>query len=43
MRGAFWFCVLSFLVLFGLLLALRARLEQRRAEVEQLYLMADQE
>ncbi len=43
MRGVFWFCVLSFVVLFGLLLALRARLEQRRADVEHLYLLADEE
>jgi heme exporter protein C len=43
MRGVFWFCVLSFVLLFSLLLALRARLEQRRADVEQLYLLADDE
>jgi len=41
MRGPFWFCVLSFMLLFGLLLALRARLEERRAEVEHLFLQAD--
>jgi heme exporter protein C len=41
MRGPFWFCVLSFMLLFGLLLALRARLEQRRADVEHLHLIAD--
>jgi heme exporter protein C len=41
MRGPFWFCVLSFMLLFGLLLALRARLEERRADVEHLYLLAD--
>jgi len=41
MRGPFWFCALSFMLLFGLLLALRVRLEERRAEVEELYLVAD--
>jgi heme exporter protein C len=41
MRGPFWFCVLSFMLLFGLLLALRVRLEERRTEVEHLYLLAD--
>ncbi len=41
MRGPFWFCVVSFMLLFGLLLALRMRLEERRADVEQLYLLAD--
>ena len=41
MRGPFWFCVVSFMLLFGLLLALRVRLEERRAEVEHLYLLAD--
>jgi heme exporter protein C len=43
MRGPFWFCVLSFMLLFGLLLAVRTRLEQRRADVEHLYLLADEE
>ena len=43
MKGPFWFCALSFMVLFGLLLALRARLELRRAELDQLYLQADEE
>jgi heme exporter protein C len=42
MRGPFWFCVLAFLVLFSLLLSARARLEQRRAEVEDLHLLADE-
>ena len=41
MRGPFWFCVLSFMLLFGVLLALRVRLEERRADVERLYLVAD--
>lgn len=43
MRGPFWYCVLMFMILFALLLAVRARLEQRRAEVEQLHLLADEE
>jgi len=41
MRGPFWFCALSFMLLFGLLLALRTRLEESRAEVEHLFLQAD--
>ena len=43
MRGPFWFCAIAFMLLFGLLLAVRARLEQRRADVEHLYLLADEE
>jgi len=43
MRGVFWFAVLAFMVLFALLLALRARLEARRAEVEELYLMVEED
>jgi heme exporter protein C len=43
MRGPFWFCVLAFLGLFVLLLAARARLEQRRAELEELYLAVENE
>jgi heme exporter protein C len=42
MRGPFWYCVLTFMVLFALLLAVRARLEQRRADVEHLHLLADE-
>jgi heme exporter protein C len=38
MRGPFWFCVVSFLLLFSLLLWLRTRLEHQRADVEHLYL-----
>jgi heme exporter protein C len=38
MRGAFWFCVAAFAVLYVLLLTLRKRLEDRRAMVEQLHL-----
>jgi heme exporter protein C len=43
MRGPFWFCVVSFMLLFGLLLTLRTRLEQRRADLEHLYLVAEEE
>ncbi len=43
MRGPFWFCVGAFLVLYLLLLGVRTRLERSRAEVEQLYLLADEE
>ncbi len=38
MRGAFWFCVLAFMLLFGLLLTLRVRLQERRATLDELYL-----
>ena len=42
MRGPFWFCVLAFLGLFTLILAARTRLEQRRAELEELYLAVEE-
>lgn len=42
MRGTFWFCVLAFMLLYGLLLTLRTRLEDRQAEVEQLYLALEE-
>ncbi len=42
MRGAFWFCVLAFVSLYALLLTLRTRLEDRQAQVEQLYLALDE-
>lgn len=38
MRGPFWFCALSFVLLFGLLLVVRRRLEEQRHQVEQLHL-----
>jgi heme exporter protein C len=41
MRGPFWFCAVSFMLLFGLILAVRTRLEDRRAELEHLFLLAD--
>jgi heme exporter protein C len=43
MRGAFWFCVLAFMLLFALLLPLRTRLEHARADVDRLHLLADEE
>jgi heme exporter protein C len=41
MRAAFWFCVAAFATMYVLLLTLRKRLEDRQAEVEQLYLATD--
>ena len=38
MRGAFWFCVTAFMLLFLVLLTLRVRLEHRRAALDELYL-----
>ena len=38
MFGAFWFSALSFMLLFALLLTLRVHLEERRAELDRLYL-----
>ena len=38
MRGAFWYCVLAFMLLFALLLMVRIELERRRAELDELYL-----
>ncbi len=43
MRGPFWFCFAAFLGLFVLLLVARTRLEQRRAELEDLYLAVESE
>ena len=43
MRGPFWFCVVAFVGLFVVLLAARTRLEERRAELEQLYLAVEGE
>jgi heme exporter protein C len=42
MRGAFWFCVVAFALLYGLLLAMRRRLEDQRARVEALYVALDE-
>ena len=38
MRGAFWFSVAAFMLLFLVLLTLRVRLQQRRAALDELYL-----
>lgn len=43
MRGPFWFCVLAFALLYGLMLMARVRLEEQRARLEQLYLDAEDE
>src|SRR5712691_9912684 len=42
MFGAFWFSVAAFMLLFVLLLALRVRLEDQRAALDQLYLAEEQ-
>jgi hypothetical protein len=42
MRGPFWFCFLAFTILYVLTLHLRTRLEKRRAELEGLYLGAEE-
>ncbi len=42
MRGAFWWCVASFLLLYAGMLVARARLETARARLEQLYLSVDE-
>jgi heme exporter protein C len=41
MWNVVWFCVLSFLVLFALLMAARVRLEALRGELDRLYLAAE--
>jgi heme exporter protein C len=38
MRGAFWFCVLAFMLLMVLIVAARVRLERQRALVDELFL-----
>ena len=38
MRGAFWYCVAAFMLLFVLLMTLRIRLEDQRATLDELYL-----
>jgi heme exporter protein C len=42
MRGPFWFCVVAFLLLTVLLLAMRTELEKRRQELDELYLAAEE-
>jgi heme exporter protein C len=41
MRGPFYFCVLTFFVLYALLLAVRTSLETQRARLDSLYLALD--
>ncbi len=41
MRGPFWYCFLAFVLLFICMLAARTQLEKRRAELEALYLAAE--
>ncbi len=43
MRGPFWFCVLAFLLLYVGLMAVRTRLGKEQAQVEQLYLAAEED
>jgi heme exporter protein C len=42
MREPFWFCVVAFLALFMLLLALRVRLAEQQAELDAHYLALDE-
>ena len=42
MRSAFWFCAVSFGLLYVLLLTLRGRLEDQQAQVERLYLALEE-
>jgi heme exporter protein C len=41
MRGVFWFCVLGFVLVSTLLLALRIELEKRRQQLDALYLATE--
>jgi len=38
MRGAFWYCVLAFMLLYSVLFAARVRLEHDRARLDELHL-----
>src|SRR6476469_3399779 len=40
LRGPFWFCVVAFLLISTLLIAVRAELEKRRQELDDLYLVS---
>ncbi len=42
MKTPLWFSTAAFLLLFLLILSARVRLEERRAELERAYLMADE-
>jgi heme exporter protein C len=41
MRGAFWFCMLAFMVLFAVMLKVRVALEHQRARLDELHVLAD--
>ena len=41
MRGTFWFCVVAFMLLSVVILALRTELEKRRQELDVLYLAVE--
>jgi heme exporter protein C len=43
MRGPFWWCLLSFLALYALLLTLRVRLGEAQAALDERYLELDEE
>jgi len=42
MRGAFWWCAAAFMLLYGLMLHLRVRLEDQQARLEELYLAVEE-
>ena len=42
MRGPFWFCVVAFLLVSTLILAVRTELEKRRQELDELYLAMEE-
>jgi heme exporter protein C len=42
MRGTFWFCVMTFMLLMVLIVATRVRLERQRALVDELYLSLEE-
>jgi heme exporter protein C len=42
MRGAFWFCVVAFLLATTVILMLRTELEKRRQQLDELYLAAEE-
>ena len=41
MRGAFWFSVAAFMLLYALLLTLRVQLEQRKARLDELFVLEE--
>jgi heme exporter protein C len=42
MRGAFWFCALTFMLLYSLMFAARVRLEHERARLDELHLAEEE-